>query len=407
MKKIFLLSVLAALIVISICSILIALAEYWLRQQEPEKSSIYMADDVAIGRFKPGLNKNRLVADGYKVLLKTNRHGIRDDTDLEPRAADIILLGDSNIAALYLPFKDTLGERIETELDNTVTVANLEVPGYGPDQAVNRFIQIVDVAGAKAVVLHFFADNDFGDLLRNNIYRQDASGKWVMRPNLAREPMLVRDKYKILQRTWDMLGLSNVQFDRLVAGKTYYNPFARTMGGSVARSQRKSPLKDWRQVFMLEYEYYLQGRHGAWLGDHYDYGISLEPQGDAAGQARKILTYVLTQAAQSFSGKRERFVFLVQPAEDDLMDRGGTSVSRLLLAQASDQYYPRGMVDLALQAAKHAGVTVIDMFPVFEKQPQKYYYPEWLRPGDGHWNLSGIKSAAARVAEHLRQAECF
>jgi hypothetical protein len=407
MKNKLLLSVLTALIVISICSILIAVAEYWLRQQEPEKASIYMADDVAIGRFKPNLSKYRLVANGHKVLLKTNRYGIRDDTDLQPRAADIILLGDSNVAALYLPFKDTLGERIETELDNTVSVANLAVPGYGPDQAVNRFIQIADGSNAKAVVLHFFADNDFGDLLRNNIYRQDVSGKWVMRLNLAREPMLVRDKYKIVQRTWDMFGLNNKQFDRLVAGKSYYNPFAPRMGGSVARSRRKNQLKNWRRASRLEYEYYLQGWHSAWLGDHYDYGISLEPHGDAARQAREILTYVLTQAAKFFKGKRECFVFLVQPSEDDLMDVGGTSVSRLLLTQASEQYYPRGMVDLALQAAKQAGVTAIDMFPVFEKQPEEYYYPEWLRRGDGHWNSRGINVAATRIAEHLRQAGCL
>ena len=158
---------------------------------------------------------------------------------------------------------------------------------------------------------------------------------------------------------------------------------------------------------MLEYEYYLQGRHSAWLGDHYDYGVALEPQGDAARQAREILRYVLTRAAQSFRGKRECFVFLVQPSEDDLMDHGGTSVSRLLLAQASDQYYPRGMVDLALQAAKKANVSAIDMFPIFEKKPTKYYYPEWLRPGDAHWNQTGINAAATRVAAHLHQQECL
>ncbi len=403
--KTFKLGLVVTTLVVAVAGLLAVAAEFWLRKQNPDLVGLYTTDKYAVARFKPGLERIRNVR-GRGILLQTNSFGVRDDSELDPADADIVVLGDSNVAALFIPFSETLGERLSARLGNNLSATNLALPAYGPDQAANRFIAIADNSRASAVILHFFADNDFGDLLRNNIYRRNESGEWVMRENLDREPILLWNKYQLVQRLWDLLDLEEQQFATLIAGEEYYHPLSYRMGGTVIQSKRKNALEAWKKVTGIEHKQYTRDGRTAWLGDHYDYGMSSDPKGDAAQEAKSILTHVLSLTAASFQGKPACFVLLIQPAEDDLMDTGGASVSRLQLQARSESYYPRALTDLAVEAATAAGVNYIDLFPVFESTPNEYYYSERERPGDNHWNEKGIDTAAALLAAYLEDNGC-
>jgi hypothetical protein len=404
LKRVWLI-LLSSVSTIAVCGVLIVGAEYLLRVRDPLES-LYVPDDHAIARYKPDLDKVREVY-GQSIRFTTNRFGVRHDQDLAPGEAQVLVLGDSNVAALFLPFEQTLGQRLAAHLQSGVTVLDLAVPGYGPDQSVNRFKAIAADAHAKAVVLHFFADNDFGDLFRNNIHRETAPDAWKTRDDLARDPELLWEHYRLFRSLWTLSGLGQSAFDRFVAGDGYYPPFSKSMGGSVVHSQRPDALAEWKRVSELEYQYYRQGRRSAWQGDHYDYAIAMEPDGPAARAAVRVLAHVLWEAKKAFRGADACFVLLIQPAEDDLMDDGGTSVSRRRLKDASANYHPRAMVDLAIRAAGEAGVPYLDLFPVFSTQPARYYYPEYQRPRDNHWNAGGVDVAAKMLAEYLGKNRCL
>ncbi len=405
MRRLFF-SLMTLTIVIVVTVLLILGTELLLRARDTAEQSLYQPDDAAIARYKAGVDRLRDVY-GQPIRFFTNRHGIRHDRDLAPEQADVLVFGDSNVAALFLPFEQTLGQRLAAHLGRGVAVLDLGIPGYGLDQSVNRFKAFAPEAKARAVVLHFFADNDFGDLFRNNLYRQTPAGVWETRDDLTREPALYWEEYRLVPRLWNLLGLEQDDFDRLIAGDDYYPAHSKRMGGSVMHSPYPDALQRWKDVSGIEYRNYLKGMHGAWNGDHYDYGIASDPKGAAARTAVAILTHVLAEARLVFRGRAECLVMLIQPAEDDLMDYGGTSVSRLQLRRESPEYHPRALVDLAIGAATRAGIRYLDLFPEFSAQPRRYYYNERERPRDNHWNAEGVEVAARRVAEYLKANRCL
>jgi len=405
MKKLYLWLLMLGMVIL-VCAGLVIASEYYLRAYWPSRSSIYMPDATAIARYKPGIHAMREV-NGKPVLFETNRQGIRHHEDLDPRDADVLLLGDSNVAALFLPFNQTLGQRLQSRLEPPVRVADLSLSGYGPDQSARRYIPIAEGSRAKAVVFHVFADNDFGDLFRNNLYRQSESGTWQTRRDIDRDPMLIWDRFKLAQRLWTLLGLSVESFNTLTGGPDYYNALHTYIGGTALHSLLPDALERLIRVSEQEYEMYREGKHTVWLGDHYDYGIAVAPHSEMAQQAERILAHVLTQAAAAFHGNRECFIVLIQPAEDDLMDYGGTSVSRVDLQQVSKDYYPRALTDMAIRTAQSAGLDYIDLFPVFSGSPWRYYFTERQRPMDNHWNSQGIGKAADLLADYLDKHKCL
>src|SRR6185436_5789593 len=62
-------------------------------------------------------------------------------------------------------------------LPEGVEVINAGVTAYGPDQACLRIEDEVARLDPDLVVLAVFADNDFGDLARDKIFRLDGDGR--------------------------------------------------------------------------------------------------------------------------------------------------------------------------------------------------------------------------------------
>ena len=73
--------------------------------------------------------------------------------------------------------------RIEKKLSDLyrsdIGVINAGIIGFGPDQAMLRMKEDIRVYKPDLVIFHIFADNDFGDVLRNEIVRFDKEGRLV------------------------------------------------------------------------------------------------------------------------------------------------------------------------------------------------------------------------------------
>ena len=112
------------------------------------------ADDPSMGyRLKPGARVRFATAE-FDTAIAMNSSGVRDDDEIGAKTPDerrIVILGDSLVLAVQVPFQQTFGELLERRLNATQSryryrVINAGVQGYGPVEEL--LLLRVDRAGA-------------------------------------------------------------------------------------------------------------------------------------------------------------------------------------------------------------------------------------------------------------------
>ena len=101
--------------------------------------SLFIPDNRIGYRLRPGAAV-RYTTPEFSTDLVINGRGVRDEDEIGLKAADerrVLILGDSYVFAVQVPFRDTLGERLEAKLNASGTggrwrVINGGVQGYGP-----------------------------------------------------------------------------------------------------------------------------------------------------------------------------------------------------------------------------------------------------------------------------------
>src|SRR5208282_2438668 len=105
--------------------------------------------------------------------------------------------GDSFIQGDFSRTEDTFTERLKAHLSekmgNRVEVVNAGVAGYGPDQELRRMETELPVLKPNLVIVAIFAGNDFGDLLRDKLYRLSSDGSLQDNPSEFLDDAIVRD----------------------------------------------------------------------------------------------------------------------------------------------------------------------------------------------------------------------
>jgi hypothetical protein len=101
--------------------------------------SLFVSDQRIGFRLRPGAEVRYWTSE-FDTTLTINAQGVRDDEPIAAKAADerrVLILGDSYVFAVQVPFRDTMGERLEARLNETATghrwrVLDGGVQGYGP-----------------------------------------------------------------------------------------------------------------------------------------------------------------------------------------------------------------------------------------------------------------------------------
>jgi hypothetical protein len=126
------------------------------------------ADDPAIGyRLKPGARVRFTTAE-FDTALAVNSSGVRDTDEIGPKAANerrILVLGDSLVMAVQVPFEQTFGELLERRLNATQSryryrVINAGVQGYGPVEELLLLRAIAPAMDPDVVIETIFVGND-------------------------------------------------------------------------------------------------------------------------------------------------------------------------------------------------------------------------------------------------------
>jgi lysophospholipase L1-like esterase len=130
-------------------------------------------DDPQIGyRLKPHA-RTRFVTSEFAADIAVNSIGLRDDEEIGPKPAGerrIVLLGDSLVLSVQVPFEQTFGELLEKRLNarggaTRYRVINAGVQGYGPIEEQLFFRRIAPAVQADIVIPVIFVGNDAEEAL--------------------------------------------------------------------------------------------------------------------------------------------------------------------------------------------------------------------------------------------------
>ncbi len=161
-------------------------AEWFLRHYFPEAGTVLRVDPLYHYGLIPNSRKlfrHSLGNGGGRVLVTVNSRGFRG-SELEDRPAlRVAVYGDSSIFAAFSHLDETFPVRLDHDLERAlrkpVEVVNAGVEGYGPCQALLRLEGELETLRPNLIVFPVFADNDFGDLVRNKLFALDGGGRLV------------------------------------------------------------------------------------------------------------------------------------------------------------------------------------------------------------------------------------
>jgi hypothetical protein len=125
-------------------------------------------DDPAMGyRLKPDARVRFATAE-FDTEIAINHSGLRDEEPIGPKAANerrILILGDSLVLAVQVPFRQTFGELLEQRLNAAQSqyryrVLNAGVQGYGPVEELLLLKSIGRALQPDLVIHTLFVGND-------------------------------------------------------------------------------------------------------------------------------------------------------------------------------------------------------------------------------------------------------
>ncbi len=371
-------------------------AELVLRRHFPEGGLVYRLDPRCHYSLAPRTRKqfrHDRRNGGGRVLITVNSKGFRGDELREDPAFRIVVYGDSLIEAEFATLPETFARRLEARLaeggHSGVEVVNAGVNGYGPDQALLRFQDEVGWLQPDLVVFSIFADNDFGDVLRNRLFRLDGDGRLV-RGDGVLSPALRRHFAE---------GEGQSPFHLLRGIKRLFR------GPRLAAAAREAKLPQKLAVYLgkamkgclTEYEDVVQRRSPVVTNifeDHYDADVSFTPLAPSAQHKRALLAAMLGRIREATSAAGIPALVMVVPAAIDVCADYDVRVDKA----AFTEYAPDRLSTEAESAARQRGLPVINLFrPFQEADADRLYY----RHGNDHWNADGQDLAARLVARRI------
>jgi lysophospholipase L1-like esterase len=312
--------------------------------------------------------------------MQVNRDGFRGP-DLKAESPNrIAVYGDSYINGEYSDLERTFAVRLAARLAEAgvagVDAVNAGVNGYGPDQACLRMAEELPRVKPKLVVLSL-CNNDFGDLLRNKLFKVGPDG------NVRRNNPRIGER---LARPFrDARG--SLLLDRAIQ---------KVLGG--LRQEIPVVGMSLLSTCVAEYRVYVEEGNDEPLepfSDHYDADVTMTPDSASARYKIDLMAGVLRATQETAAGAGAPLVLLFVPSPADLFDEHETG---RVDPSEHPQYRRSALTDAMAEAAKRAGVPYVDLFKTFsENEPQKLYF----RGGDDHWSDAGQDLAAEQMAAYL------
>jgi hypothetical protein len=377
-------------------------AEALLRRLEPAGTVFYQADASALYRLRPGAHARYhypWLSPGEEVEVAINSRGFRGAELASPKtAARVVVYGDSFIEARSTRLADTFPARIEAALrargHGSLEVVNAGVTGYGPDQVLARLDADLALLQPDLVILALYAGNDWGDLVRDQLWSLDAGGHLERGAPLLDEPLRAA-----LEERSGFRALATVRAaSRFWAELRDPGPTAGKPGASI-----EAVLRECQREYADSRR--RPGRVTNLFRDHYDADVSALPRSESASYKRRLMAEVLAAAGRVvatrsvpvagsvLTTRSVPLMLLAIPAASDVSDAHPHRVD----GSRFPEYRPETLTDGIEEIAGELGLPVVNLFgPFRERRGAALYYPI-----DGHWNAAAQALAAQLVADRI------
>jgi len=301
----------------------------------------------------------------------------------------IAVYGDSFVLAEDVDLEETFVERLGAHLSSgpPIETVNAGVKGYGPDQECLKLEREIAALAPDLVLLVLYSSNDFGDLVRNKMFRVDPEGRAVLerytlepalvaefetRARGARRPALLRAYEQWIVRRPEPARSAPASTPAyiqlyLAAAQDEYSEFA------LERNPRV------RQVW----------------NDYYDADLAIQPESASAVFKRGLMQAVLARVQEQCARRRIPLCALVVPSAVDLCPDQIRVDPELY-----PSWSPARLTDALAEILRELGVPFLDLYASFlESGPERLY----IGGGNMHWNAAGQELAARLTAAFLRE----
>lgn len=372
-------------------------AERWL----PLAAMLFRLDDELL--FAPIPNARRVLplapgAGSAWITTELDSRGFRGRELAErKRGPRVLVLGDSLVMAETSRLEETYCVRLEQHLrrdaGGEVEVVNAGVSGYGPDQECLLLERLVAPLAPDLVVLVICAHNDFGDLLRDKLFRLD-NREELMANRHSFDPALL-ERCRAGEESARRPALVRA-FERLRIGR---GPQPGLPGEA-----EDSPYIEWYlKGAEEEYGEFVVQRNDvvrSLFQDYYDADVSIRPEQPSSLFKQQLMEKVLARVRDDCKQRGVAFFVLVVPSSVDLCPGFRIHVDPARYPSWS----PTRMTDAYAAILARLAIPFVDLTPAFRASGAEKLY---LGRGDFHWNAAGEELGAAQSAAYLREHELW
>lgn len=375
-------------------SILVTLSagELLLRRYYPAGETIFQLDQRYLYRIKPNAHyvyRLSAVNGGGKLLVTFNGEG-RRGAPVSMTRPRILVYGDSFIEAAFSPIEQTFVWQLEQKLKSASSpapqVVNCGVVGYGPDQESLVMEDEIDRLKPELVIVAIYAGNDFGDLMRDKIYKLDDQ-KQLKDNHYTLDPSVANTAFVTEQFT----GLYSVRLLQRAA-ETVLEKFEH-------RESSEEFMERWLRESVAEYkEFIVDGNNSVsnLFEDHYDADISLTPNSESSQYKRMLMDRVIEKMKRTAAARGVPLMLLIIPAPFDVVDNYTVTVD----ARKYPEYRRSELSDVVEGIARKQQLPYVNLFRPFREHGADSLY--YVFDND-HWKPEAQQLAAGVVADYITQ----
>ncbi len=354
----------------------------------------YQFDDRLIFKFIPSRNSvmtRTTINGGETVTHRINSDGYRGP-ELLPvgKATRVAVYGDSFIHAYYSPqektFTGQLGSLLTQRIGKEVEVVNAGVSSYGPDQESLKMADELPKLRPDLVIVAIFAGNDYGDLMRDKMFKLDTDGAlvenhWQLDPSI-RASFELSQRESILKRA-----LRNVLGSlRPPSGS---NGYLNRDDLTNLDFLHKEAEREYRS-FIVEGNDIVTNTHM----DYYSADVSLTPNSESARYKVALMKAVMRRIRDVAQQNGTPLAFLFIPHPVDVTDHYDSwQIDR----KKFPDYDGRNQIAPLEETARTLRVPFVSLYDIYRQHDANSLYFH----DDDHWNDAGQQMAAKVMADYL------